>query len=409
MTRPPEPSRRTGVLALAAYAAFLVYQSLAGGGAWSCGDAVLVASARPSRADLLANMVAYLPLGVLVVHAATRGAAARGPRLAMRIAGGVLLIAALSLAMELLQVCLAARVSSAYDVVANTIGGVVGAAIALGSRSLSGNLRTRGNAGVTLVDPRLRGLTVGVAAVWVAAQAAPWVFSLDVGTVRANLSFLRHWSDAPPLDAWRVVRHAGAWLAVACACRLVAADRRVAVASVLGVGAVSIILQVLIDAQAPLSVEELGGMAIGVASALPLLGVSGRAPRGRRWAMAMACGALLSVAAYELRPDPIGAAARAFSWWPLVGLGGPLGALDYALLFGWFGFTAVVAAQWAGRDGVAHAPRSWPAVAVLTTLVFELLQTRIAGRGPDVSAPLFTLLAVLATTACLPAADDGAA
>jgi hypothetical protein len=31
-------------------------------------------------------------------------------------------------------------------------------------------------------------------------------------------------------------------------------------------------------------------------------------------------------------------------------------------------------------------------------LVFELAQTRIPGRGPDLSAPLFTLLAVLAAT-----------
>jgi hypothetical protein len=56
-----------------------------------------------------------------------------------------------------------------------------------------------------------------------------------------------------------------------------------------------------------------------------------------------------------------------------------------------------MAAQWADKTGYARARTRWPGLAVLTML--ELAQMRIPGRGPDVSAPLFTLLAVLAATA----------
>jgi hypothetical protein len=94
-------------------------------------------------------------------------------------------------------------------------------------------------------------------------------------------------------------------------------------------------------------------------------------------------------------------ATQAFSLWPLVGLGGLLGALDYALLFGWFGLAVVVASQWAAASGDHRARRAWPAAAVVATLVFEIMQTRIAGRGPDVSAPLFTMLAVVGAVAVL--------
>jgi hypothetical protein len=61
----------------------------------------------------------------------------------------------------------------------------------------------------------------------------------------------------------------------------------------------------------------------------------------------------------------------------------------------------VAAAHWADGAGDRRARRLWPAVAVVATLVLEVAQTRIPGRGPDVSAPLFTLLAVLGATAAL--------
>lgn len=79
----------------------------------------------------------------------------------------------------------------------------------------------------------------------------------------------------------------------------------------------------------------------------------------------------------------------------------PLDLLDFALLFGWFGVAVTTAARWHDRDAARRARRWWPILAVVATVAFEVAQTGIAGRGPDVSPPLLTALAVLATTAIL--------
>ena len=385
------------------YAGFLVYQSLAAGGPWQCGGAVLSMDARLSRSDLLANAVAYVPLGLLWVFATTRSSVAGWRRVPLLPALGVLLVAALSASMELLQSCLAARVSSAYDCGANVLGGAVGVSAALLLRASAGGIRSRAaHHWHDAPDGWLRALAAMVAGAWVVSQTMPWVFAADVGTIRSNLSFLRHWSDGPPLDAWHALRHAGAWVAVACACRLAARSARLAAAGVVCTGGVSLLLQVLMDARTPLSFEELIGMGASAAVVLPLMLHAGPNPQPGRWAIALFSGALSSVAAYELRPGPSAVVTeRAFNWWPQVGLGGPLGALDYALLFGWFGLASVVAARWADVAGYKGARRWWPGLAVVAMLVLEIVQTRIPGRGPDVSAPLFTLLAVLGANACV--------
>ena len=395
-------ARRMAVLALLLYAAFIAYQSLADGGTWQCGGPVLSTHGRLSRSDLLANTVAYIPLGLLCVLVAIDRAADGWRRLPRGVAAGVLVPSALSLGLELLQSCQSNRMSGAYDWLANSFGALVGVTLALLLRSSAIVVPARAGHVPARPYASLRLFTALVAIAWIVSQTMPWVFSVDIGTMRSNLSFLRRWSHAPPLDAWHVVRHAGAWMALACACRLVARDARLAVAALIGTGGLSLSLQVLLEARTPLSFEELTGMACGAGLALPAMLLARHDAHAGRWAVGLFCGALLVVGAYELRPEPSAiAATREFSWWPNVGLGSPLGALDYALLFGWFGLATVVAARWADVAGYRHARRGWPALAVLAMLAFEIAQTAIPGRGPDVSAPVFTLLAVLAAHACV--------
>jgi hypothetical protein len=237
--------------------------------------------------------------------------------------------------------------------------------------------------------------------VWIVSQTMPWVFAVDVGTVRSNLSFLKRIAEhGLTFDAWRWLRHLGAWIAVACACRLVGRDGPRALVSLAVAGAVSLGLQLLLDARGPLSFEVLAGMAGAAVLVVPPMLWTGERRQDREWALSLLCGAALAVVAYELRPEP-GAAVQAFSWWPRVGLGGLLGALDYALFFGWFGLTAVVAGQWASASGDLRMRRILPLAAVVTTLVLEIVQTGVPGRGPDVSAPMFTLLGVLLTITVL--------
>jgi VanZ family protein len=398
------------VLALPAYAAFLVYQSVAAGGRWTCRGPVLDVAARISRTDLLANLLAYVPLGVLLVLAMSRRAAderspSRSPLVVALV--GAACVTVLSTAMEVVQACQAARVSSVYDVLTNVAGGLAGilGGFALTTRAVAPPLL----AGVHGRSHRwLPSLTLAVVVVWIASQTLPWTFAVDVGTVRSNLSFLRRGPGLDALDGWRVLRHAAAWVAIGAACHLLvrnAARRALTIAAAI---TASLTLQLLLDARAPLSIEELLGVVVGTVIVAPpsLLGAPGRT-RTYPWAAAVFLGALGSVAAYQLQPAAGGTAAGTFSIWPQVGLAGLRGALDYAMLFAWFGLASVVATEWARHDAARRAARWWPAVAVAAALALEIVQMRMPGRGADLSAPFFTLLGVLATRACLAAPARG--
>lgn len=401
-------SRFAGRLALLSYAAFVVYQTLAGGGTWACGGQVLDVHARFSRTDLLANVVAYVPLGLLAMLAmrpGRRSSAAAVRRVGMPIVAAVVAAVAgaalLSLVLEVAQSCLSARVSSPFDWAANTFGGLVGA---IGGALLTTPGIWRRPPAAMLSEGahgRLRLLTIAVAVGWVVSQTMPWVFSVDVGTVRSNLSFVKRWQGLASFDVWTVARHAGAWIAVASAWRLASSTRRGAVVATTLTAAASVALQLCLDASSPLSFDETLGMLLAATIAGLAWYAAGPAPRPRFWAGLLFGAAMVTVAAYELRPVP-GAAVQAFSWWPRVGLGGLRGALDYAMLFGWFGAAVVVASRWR-RDATGHgdAGRLWPLTAIAAMLAFEAVQTGIPGRGPDISAPLFTALAVLTTQALL--------
>jgi VanZ family protein len=305
VTRPTDSARQTAVLTLLLYTGFVAYQSLADGGAWQCGGALLVRPTRVARSDVLANVVAYVPLGLLWVFATLGPAATAGRRIAGRSVTGVLLIALLSLGMELLQSCQASRVSSSYDLAANVVGGVLGVAAGLALPRIAGLMGT-GMSPRETSKRRLRLITAGVAVAWVVSQTMPWVVAVDAGTMRSNLSFLRHWDEAWPLDFWRALRHAGAWMAVACAWRLIVQEPRHAAVGLLLTGGVSLFLQVLLDARTPLSFEELCGMGASATLMLPLLlrgGLLLQRARTRAWASGLCAAALVTVAAYELRPD----------------------------------------------------------------------------------------------------------
>ena len=220
MTHPDEPARRTAALTLLLYAGFVAYQSLADGGAWDCGGVRLGMPARVARSDALANVIAYVPLGLLWVFATRRPPTPADRSNVGRSVTGVLLIALLSLGLELVQSCQTARVSSRYDLAANVFGGMLGVAAGLVLWRTVGVMRT-GERRRESPDRRLRLITGCVFVTWVVSQTMPWVFAVDVGTMRSNLSFLRHWDEVWPLDVWRALRHAGAWVAVACAWRLI--------------------------------------------------------------------------------------------------------------------------------------------------------------------------------------------
>jgi VanZ family protein len=126
--------RSSSALLAAIYAALIIYASLYPFGGWRWpGVPISAFLTRPwwqwwTWFDVLANLVGYLPLGVLVFGAAVRSGRGPGFAMAASIASGLVL----SFTMETLQNFLPARVPSNVDLGLNVAGAALGALIALG-------------------------------------------------------------------------------------------------------------------------------------------------------------------------------------------------------------------------------------------------------------------------------------
>lgn len=378
--------------ATVAYLLFVAYQSLAGGGAGECRLPLVQQGQRLSLSDGLANLVAYLPLGLLA-------AAWLAPRRsAGALAAGLAAIAAFSLAMELLQACMLARVSSWFDLAMNSAGGLAG--LLLMSRVAAPG---HAPAAAAIRSPLLWPVLL-VAGAWLALALAPWRFTFDVGTIRSNLAFLRHWADWGGPDPWRFARHFFGWLAVAVALRAIWRGRAAAsLALALAIGA-ALVGQVLLVWRA-LSHDELAAVALAAALAFSMPSRSA----GPVLARLLPLLALASVGAYQLAPGRGGVHAGGFEWLPQLGRGSLLPALELSLMFGWLAFSLLLSLRWLQQCGVDIARRRvvLPGVVVGLMLASEVAQAWIPGRVPDSSAPLLTGLAFVVAWALFGRAGDG--
>lgn len=378
-----EQPRGALAAATACYLLFVAYQSLAGGGFGACGDALRQHGPALSWADALANFVAYLPLGIL----AAAWIAPRRSAVAWLLA--LLAIAGFSLAMELIQSCLAARVSSWLDLAINSAGGLAGLLALSGARREgAGWTGRRAAAGVPPASP-LWWPVLALVGAWLATSLAPWRFTLDVGTIRANLAFLLRIAEWAGPDPWVLVRHLSGWLAIGVALRAPWPGRgRATLALALAI-AVSLVGQLLLVRPA-LSFDELAAMAgaLALVVALP----SGLA--GSALARLLPVLALVSVGAYQLQPGPGAMLPAGFEWMPQLGLGGLLSALELSLFFCWLAFALVLSLCWLEARGTDIGRRrlALPAISVGLVLATEIAQLAIPGRVPDSSAPLVTAL-----------------
>lgn len=138
--------------------------------------------------DLILNIAAYVPVGLLFA-ALTLQSGARRPLLK-----AVLLTSALSLSLECLQLFLPGRVAALHDWFANSAGGLAGAAFAVSAQGQ----RT----GTHLVALRQRWLAAGSHAewgallliVWLVAQSNPAVPFFEAGQLANQLT--RDWQAA---------------------------------------------------------------------------------------------------------------------------------------------------------------------------------------------------------------------
>jgi VanZ family protein len=147
--------------------------------------------------DLVANLLGYLPLGLLVFAAQVRtGRSARGA-----FVRAVLAAAALSLTMELVQNGLPSRVPSNVDWAFNTLGAAGGAALGVLMRAVGLLDRWQRLRDRWFVDRSAGGLTLLL--LWPIGLLFPTALPFGVGQVLSRLQdTLAGWLDQTPLVDW---------------------------------------------------------------------------------------------------------------------------------------------------------------------------------------------------------------
>lgn len=155
--------------------------------------------ARTTRADVLANLLLYLPLGALLSFALPAHWSAA--RTAFVAAGfGTLLAATL----ETLQVLEPFRVASLTDLVLNGIGTFAGAVLSLGVRAAGERMEPLFGA----IDLRAAPVALALVTCWLVTRLAPYEWNATWGAWRRSLRPL--WNE-PTLPVAALLGHLAAW------------------------------------------------------------------------------------------------------------------------------------------------------------------------------------------------------
>lgn len=363
--------------ALVLYALGLAYLSLAYSGRWACNEVPLFGPRLLSypRADILANVVAYVPFGAMVAYAA---ADHRGWSRALGIA--ILFGAALSLGLELAQACLPGRTSSWADVASNLAGVALGALLALGWHRLVQDAGGAGPLGL-LADAPVGPLALAALLAWVAHQTFPWSLSVRLETLRESVRLIEPLlAGAPVLDPMSLARCTVSWVSAGLLLRAVSRFGTPMGSALLLLAALTIGVQLFLELPR-LSEETL----IGLLLALPMLLIAER-PALRSLQPRLLLVAILALTAlHQLQPGAGGYHYR-FSWLPMFGGGSPLWALQTGLFFFACALAYATATAWMRPE----RPR-WAIVAAATVawqLLLEVAQIWVPGRVPDTSTPL---------------------
>jgi VanZ family protein len=301
----------------------------------------LMMSTPTTRADILFNVLAYIPVGALLVLVWPRD---RSRLLLAALAGSLI-----SLTAELGQNAFVSRFPSYLDLATNTGGSLIGAALAVWTH--------RG-----LSVARMPFVPLVLLLLWVALHAAPFL-PASVAQIEGS------WNE---VLAWRLTTGGTAWWMASWVVlfRILDATRLV-----YWIAPVSLAFKLLVDGQR-LSSDEI----LGFFLALPCL----RFPR-LSTAFLIAGIAVHGLAPFHLRPEP-----AAFAWRPFAGFleSKPdqvfLTVIQKAFLY--LGGVWMISKGGAVRAGLA--------MAVLLGSI-EFLQIYVAGHTPESADPLMALLAIL--------------
>ena len=337
--------------------------------------------AHDSRADILVNLLAYLPLGLLLSLIWRRAGKTTG--LLFAVAAGF----ALSFCMEFLQEALPSRVSSAQDVVNNTLGTVAGALLALGLSpgSFTGR-RLLAWRESRFAPGTLPNLALVVLLLWAATELAPFAPSLDISTLKAGLRPLANTLRHPSLfNLPKALMDGCAIFGIGVLARIVTREPvlPLLIPFVMGVT----LLKIMIVGQT-LSLEFFCA-ALAALAILSLL--TWQNLRGMAW-LGIAAIALAKIID-ELRPGST-PGFYAFNWIPFAAQVGSLAGIDDLLGTLWPALGLAVLA----RMITGWRLRPWTTLAGGALLFgvwfgLEWHQRSLPGRVPDITDPLIGLLA----------------
>ncbi len=325
-------------------------------------DVLATAWARPpySRGDVLANLLLYVPPGLLAAAALARQPA--WLRLALPVLAGALL----SLAMEVAQLYIPGRVSNGWDLLCNVLGTGMGAALALLGGAQALDRRPR------ILDPVPALLMLA----WLAYAFFPYLPALDLQAWKDNLKpLLLH----PVVEPVRTVRLLVTWTAVALMADA-AIGRDAARPAVPLVLAASLVAEIVMPGRR---------LDLAEAAALVLTPIAWTVLRGRSWTAPVMAAAMLGVVLVErLEPFVFIEPARDFGWVPFRSLVHSTQEAGFlAMLFKLFLHGATL--WWLLRAGL-RLPLAGGLQAALV-LSASLLQTHIPGRSAEITDTLLVL------------------
>lgn len=323
-----------------------------------------------SGADVLTNVMAYLPVGALFVWAF--GMRSR----LLALSGAVLFGGTLSFAMESVQMFLPSRVSSNVDLLTNLAGTLIGAILGLAFHPSSdfGLWLARIRDDWFLSVPG-SGVALAALSLWILSQLSPFVPSMDVSTVAQALAPI--WRPQSALSFYKLAAYA---INIAGLGLMMAAigkpGKRVRSAFVLCVALVILLKPLIVTRE--LSLEALFGFA---AAGLLLSAVPNRRPLQALLAMLFIFSGFVLA---ELTPAE--GSFHAFNWIPFAGeIDNTVGGFG-SILEGVWPFVALAALTILGF-GAKRKPMLCIGGAVLV-LVFglEWMQQSVPGRYGDVTA-----------------------
>lgn len=392
----PDGLSRLSLYLSVGYALLLVYGTLFPFNGWltretGVWDLLMQRGIRnTSRADILTNLLVYMPLGLLLMHSlGNRGSSLR--RLLLVTLAGFLL----SLALEYLQTRLPGRVPSILDLVLNTLGSFSGALIALtlNPDTLAGNRLYRLRA--TYIHPGpLANLGLLALAFWVLSQLSPLVPSIDLGNLRNGLKPLWYTLLSPATLEWiRVVEYALSLTAAGMISSTLLRSRYNALFLFAGFTSLVLLLKIPVIGR-QLSLEAVSGLAIGLLLTFILYD---RSLRTRLLIAAFALTGMVIASSLYVPANAVAGYPTAFNWIPfrshlsnnITGLIDILGSL--------WPFVALGYLAWMTN----FRPRSLLVAAgslVIFSLVFALewYQQYQPGRSPDITDAVIATLAWLA-------------